>query len=96
MSAPAHNPILTTALRWGALFAAGLAIVAGGVGLLVAGTPGLWGGLLGAALAFAFLALTAGSMLLGRRVTAGDPNSPLFYGIVLAGVCRSRAEARFS
>lgn len=84
MSAPAHNPILTTALRWGALFAAGLAIVAGGVGLLVAGTPGLWGGLLGAALAFAFLALTAGSMLLGRRVTAGDPNSPLFYGIVLA------------
>lgn len=84
MSAPAHNPILTTALRWGALFAAGLAIVAGGVGVLVAGTPGLWGGLLGAALAFAFLALTAGSMLLGRALTVGDPNSPLFYGVVLA------------
>lgn len=84
MSAPAHNPILVTALRWGALFATALAIVAGGVGLLVAGTPGLWGGLLGAALAFAFLALTAGSMLLGRALTVGDPNSPLFYGIVLA------------
>jgi len=83
MSAPSHNPILTTALRWGALFAAGLAIVAGGVGLLVAGMPGLWGGLLGSALAFAFLALTAGSMLLGRRLTADDPNSPVFYGIVL-------------
>jgi hypothetical protein len=83
MSAPAHNPILTTALRWGALFAAGLAVVAGGVGLLVAGTPGLWAGLLGSLLAFAFLALTAGSMLLGRRLTADDPNSPIFYGVVL-------------
>jgi len=83
MSAPQHNPILTTALRWGAVFAAVLAVVAGGVGLLVAGLPGLWGGLLGSALAFAFLALTAASMLLGRRVTVGDPNSPVFYGIVL-------------
>src|SRR5690606_3820811 len=84
MSAPAHNPILVTALRWGAIFAAALAIVAGGVGLLVGGTPGLWGGLLGSVLAFAFLALTAGSMLLGRRLTTDDPNSPLFYGVVLA------------
>jgi hypothetical protein len=83
MSAPAHNPILTNALRWGALFAAGLAVVAGGAGYLVAGLPGLWGGLLGSALAFAFLALTAGSMLLGRRLTVGDPNSPVFYGVVL-------------
>jgi hypothetical protein len=83
MSAPAHNPILVTALRWGAIFAAALAIVAGGVGLLVGGTPGLWGGLLGSVLAFAFLALTAGSMLLGRRLTVGDPNSPVFYGVVL-------------
>ncbi len=83
MSAPAHNPILTTALRWGALFAAALAVIAGGVGVLVAGLPGLWGGLLGSVLAFAFLALTAGSMLLGRRLTVGDPNSPVFYGVVL-------------
>jgi hypothetical protein len=83
MSAPAHNPILVTALRWGAIFAAALAIVAGGVGLLVGGTAGLWGGLLGSVLAFAFLALTAGSMLLGRRLTVGDPNSPVFYGVVL-------------
>lgn len=84
MSAPAHNPILLTALRWGAIFAAVLAIVAGGVGLLVAGNPGLWGGLLGSVLAFVFLGLTAGSMLLGRALTVGDPNSPLFYGVVLA------------
>jgi hypothetical protein len=83
MSAPAHNPILTNALRWGAVFAAVLAVVAAGVGFLVAGLPGVWGGLLGAALAFAFLAITAASMLLGRALTVGDPNSPVFYGIVL-------------
>jgi len=80
----APNPILTTALRWGAVFATGLAVVAGGIGVLAAGLPGLWGGLLGAALAFAFLALTAGSILLGRSLTTDDPNSPLFYGVVLA------------
>jgi len=77
------NPILTTALRWGALFATALAGIAGGVGVLVAGLPGLWGGLLGALLAFAFLALTAGSILLGQRLTVDDPGSPLFYGVVL-------------
>ncbi|MBN9141677.1 MAG: hypothetical protein J0H23_12710 [Micrococcales bacterium] len=77
------NPILTTALRWGALFATALAVIAGGVGVLVAGLPGLWGGLLGALLAFAFLALTAGSILLGQRLTVDDPGSPLFYGVVL-------------
>ena len=82
MSTPG-NPILTTALRWGGVFAAALAVVAGGVGWLVAGAPGLWAGLLGAALAFGFLGLTAGSILLGRRATVGDPNSPVFYGIVL-------------
>jgi fructose-specific phosphotransferase system IIC component len=72
MSAPAANPILTTSLRWGGLFALGLAIVAGTVGYLVAGLPGLWGGLLGAGLAFVFLGLTA-----------DDPGSPLFFGVVL-------------
>ena len=77
------NPILTTSLRWGGLFAVGLAIVASVVGFLVAGTSGLWAGLLGAALAFLFLGLTAGSILLGQRLTVDDPNSPLFYGVVL-------------
>lgn len=77
------NPILTTSLRWGAIFATALAIVAGGIGVLIAALPGLWGGLLGALLAFAFLALTAGSILLGQRLTVDDPNSPLFYGVVL-------------
>ena len=83
MSAPGPQTILTTSLRWGGLFALGLAVVAGGIGALVAGLPGLWAGLLGAALAFLFLGLTAGSILLGQRLTVGDPGSPVFFAVVL-------------
>lgn len=83
MSAPAANPFLTTSLRWGGLFALGLAVVASTVGFLVAGLPGLWAGLLGAVLAFLFLGLTAGSIILGQRLTADDPGSPLFFAVVL-------------
>lgn len=83
MSTASANPIMTTSLRWGGLFALGLAIVAGTIGYLVAGLPGLWGGLLGAGLAFLFLGLTAASILLGQRLTADDPGSPLFFAVVL-------------
>lgn len=77
------TPILTRALRYGAVVAAAVAILGGGVGYLVAGVPGLLGGLLGAAFAAVFLALTAVSMLIAGRVTHGDGTSPLFYGIIL-------------
>ncbi|QEO10373.1 hypothetical protein [Protaetiibacter larvae] len=77
------NPILSLALRWGALFAAALAVLAAVVGWFVAQAPGLIGGLIAAAVAFVFLGLTAASILLAQRVTAGDPGSPVFFGIVL-------------
>ncbi|MDQ1571468.1 MAG: hypothetical protein QOF79_2142 [Actinomycetota bacterium] len=77
------TPILTRALRYGGILALAVAVVAGAVGLIVAGVPGLVGGLLGAALAAVFLGLTAGSMLLAGRVTKGDTTSPVFFGIVL-------------
>lgn len=76
-------PILTRALRYGGIVAIAVAVVAGGVGLLVAGAPGLIGGLGGAALAAVFLGLTAVSMLVAGRVTKGDTNGPAFFGIVL-------------
>ncbi|TXK17264.1 hypothetical protein [Homoserinibacter sp. GY 40078] len=82
MSAPA-NPILATSLKWGGAFALALLVVASGLGYLFAGLPGLWGGLLGAALAAIFLGLTAGSIILGQRLTVDDPASPLFFGVVL-------------
>jgi hypothetical protein len=77
------TPILTRALRYGGIFALAVAVVAGVIGLLVAGVPGLVGGLLGAVMAAVFLGLTAGSMLFAGRLTKGDPGSPLFFGIVL-------------
>jgi hypothetical protein len=76
-------PILTRALRYGGFVALAVAIVAGGVGLLVAGVPGLLGGLGGAVLAAVFLGLTAASMLVAARLTKGDLGSPAFFGIVL-------------
>ena len=77
-------PILYRSLRDGAIFSAGVAVVAGIVGLLVSGVPGLIGGLLGAALSFLYLGLTAVSFLVAGRVTRNDVTSPLFFGIILA------------
>ena len=76
-------PILTRALRYGIIVAVAVAVVAGGIGLAVAGIPGLLGGLGGAALSAVFLGLTAASMLVAGRVTKGDTNGPAFFGIVL-------------
>lgn len=82
-SAPTVTPILTRALRDGVILAAAIAVVAAVVGWLLAGPAGLAGGLLGAAMSAVFLGLTALSMLIAGRVTAGDPGSPVFFGIVL-------------
>jgi hypothetical protein len=76
-------PVLKLALRYGVIFAVAVAIVAGSIGFLVAGTPGLIGGLLGAALAAVFLGLTAVSFLIAGRVAKGDSTSPVFFGIVI-------------
>jgi hypothetical protein len=76
-------PILVRALRDGAIFAAAVAVVAGVIGWLTSGVPGLYGGLLGAATAALFLGLTAASMLVAGRVTKGDQTTPVFFGIVM-------------
>ena len=76
-------PLLTRSLRYGAIVAVAVAIVAGLIGYLVAGGEGLAGALLGAGLAALFLALTAVSILLAGRAAGGDLTSPVFFGIVL-------------
>jgi hypothetical protein len=76
-------PLLIRSLRYGALVAALVAVLGGGIGVLVAGGPGLAGGLLGAALAAVFLGLTAVSILVAGRVAGGDLTSPAFFGILL-------------
>jgi hypothetical protein len=77
------TPILTRALRYGGLLALAVAVVAGTIGLLVAGVPGLLGGLFGALLAAVYLGLTAVSMLVAGRVAKGDGTSPVFFAIVM-------------
>ncbi|MGN8048535.1 hypothetical protein ACTJKO_02520 [Curtobacterium sp. 22159] len=77
------RPVFRRILVWAALLAVGLAVVGGVVGLLVAGKPGLVGGLLGAVLSVVFLGLTALSVLVALRVSKGQMISGAFFGIVM-------------
>jgi hypothetical protein len=66
--------VLRRALIGGVLVSLGIGVVAGLVGLLVAGPGGLASGLVGAVFAFAFLGLTiAGLLVSGRMLTNADP-----------------------
>ena len=80
------TPILTRALRYGAFVAVAVAIGASVIGFVVAGIAGLAGGLMGAAIAFVFLGLTAVSMLVGGRVTKNDGTNPAFYAVVVGAL----------
>lgn len=59
----AEQAVLRRALRDCLILVAGLAVLGSLVGLLVAGQAGLWGGLIGAALAAFFCATTVLSMI---------------------------------
>jgi hypothetical protein len=67
-------------LGWGALLIAAIAVIASLLGWLLAGTNGLISALIGAAIAFAFVSLTALSVWLGGKLNLGG-----FYGVVLGG-----------
>ncbi|MEY2955151.1 MAG: hypothetical protein RL530_752 [Actinomycetota bacterium] len=67
-------------LGWGALLIAAIAVIASLLGWALAGTNGLISALIGAAIAFAFVSLTALSVWLGGRLNLGG-----FYGVVLGG-----------
>ncbi|MDY0909127.1 hypothetical protein [Microbacterium sp. CFBP9034] len=79
------TPILRTVLVWAGVVAAGLALIGGVVGYLVAGPTGMWSALLGVLVAAAFLGITVISILIANR-WYGDPlYVPVFFGIVLGG-----------
>lgn len=82
---PSSTPVLRRTLIWTAVAAAVLAVLGGGLGLLTAGTDGLWSGLSGVALAMVFLALTPLSMLVANRWFGTDMFVPYFFGIVAGG-----------
>lgn len=77
------TPILKRSLVWGAIVAAVIAVVAGGIGAAVAGTSGLLSGLVGPALALVFLGLTAVSILAANRTVGTDAFVTVFFVVVL-------------
>lgn len=80
------NAVYTRALLYGAIVAVVCGAAGGTIGYLVAGGPGLVGGLLGAALSAVFLGLTTVSVLVGRRLTRDDPTNPVFFAVVLGSL----------
>jgi hypothetical protein len=77
--------VLKRIIVWGALLGAAIAVVGSIIGLLVDGQRGLVSALVGAVIAFLFVAITAGTVLLGIRVGKGDILHPAFFSIVLGG-----------
>jgi hypothetical protein len=77
--------VLRRAVVLGALVALGVAVVAGGLGLVFAGPSGLVSGLVGAAFALLFLGVTAVGLIIAGR-TLDTPLGPtIFFAVVLGG-----------
>ncbi|ROP66369.1 hypothetical protein EDF24_3284 [Curtobacterium sp. PhB130] len=77
------RPVFRRILVQGAVLAAALAVVGGLVGFLVAGGPGLAGGLIGAVMSVVFCGLTAVSVLLAIRFSGGQMISGAFFGTIM-------------
>lgn len=82
---PTSQPVLLRALRWGLLATLLLLIICGGIGWAIAGSPGLVGGVLGAAIAGVFFGLTVGSIAFANRFISSEIYLILFFAIVVGG-----------
>jgi hypothetical protein len=74
---------IRTALLLGGLVTLGIAVVGGAIGYSLVGPMGIWSALVGSAIAFVFMGITAGSILIGQKASGGSIASGLFVGIVL-------------
>ncbi|MEY4898856.1 MAG: hypothetical protein RL294_667 [Actinomycetota bacterium] len=74
---------LRTALLLGGVASLGIALVGGAIGYSLVGSTGIWSALVGSAVAFVFMGITAGSILVGQRASGGSIASGLFFAIVL-------------
>ena len=72
--------LFSSILKKGALLIGASAALGGLIGYLVASTNGLISALIGAAMAFVFVSMTAGSVWLGGKLSLGG-----FFGVVLGG-----------
>jgi hypothetical protein len=81
MSNPSStSEVFSAVLKQGLLLVLAIAVIGGGVGLVVAGVSGLLSGLIGAALALLFSTMTALSVKFGGKLSLGG-----FFGVVLGG-----------
>ncbi|WP_084479086.1 hypothetical protein [Nocardia jejuensis] len=78
-SDPGPDAPLRAALRYGIAGLAVLVVVSAILSSIVAGLPGLWGALLGAAIGGGFILTTAASVLFSAKIESG------LQGIVLLG-----------
>jgi hypothetical protein len=74
---------LRTALLLGGVASLGIALVGGAIGYSLVGSTGIWSALVGSAVAFVFMGITAGSILVGQKASGGSIASGLFFAIVL-------------
>jgi len=72
-------------IAYGALLALAIAVVGSITGFFVDGGRGVLSAVLGTLIAFVFVAVTAGSVILADRASGSDFLSPLFFSIVLGG-----------
>lgn len=77
------TPMLRASLQWGMGIGAAALVVASAVGFLVAQTPGLWSGAVGALVGIVFPALTAVSILVANRWYGTPIFLQVFFGIVM-------------
>lgn len=74
---------IRTALLLGGIVTLGIAVVGGAIGYWSVGPMGIWSALVGSAIAFVFMGITAGSILLGQKASGGSIASGVFFAIVL-------------
>lgn len=77
--------IFRRVLLYGLVLAGGIAVLSSVLGFVFAGPRGLLSGIIGTAMAFVFLAVTAGSIILANRIAKSDIVNPAFFAIVLGG-----------
>lgn len=60
-----------------------IAVIGSVIGALVSELPGMLSALIGSAVGFAFMGITALSVLLAARLTRDDPGSPVFLVVIM-------------
>lgn len=85
LSQPSSNVVLRRTLIYGSILAAVVAVGGVIIGILVSGSRGAIGAVIGAAMALVFLGITAASILFANRFAKSDFAVPAFFGVVLGG-----------